>query len=115
MMIKIKSFVFLLFTMYVGIGLVSAQKVVVKNGVEYIEETSEENLNTINAPTKILNVKVKRLPNKQSQVSASIGDVVKTLTQKRTLRFRKKRINKVNKCYKKEVNSCKSNKKRKVI
>ena len=114
-MLKIKSFVFLLFTMYAGIGLVSAQKVVVKNGVEYIEETSVDNLNTINAPTKILNVTIKRLSNKQSQVSASIEDVIKTVAQKRTLRFRKKRMNKVNKCYKKEVSNCKSNKKRKVL
>ncbi|WP_442265521.1 hypothetical protein ACSIGC_14615 [Tenacibaculum sp. ZS6-P6] len=109
MTLKIKFISVIIFSIFLGIETLAAQKVVVKNGVEYLEEENlSEDLSSIEAPSQTLIVKVKKKNEKKSVNSVTIK-TLKKITQRRksSLRFRKKRVTKPNKCYKENNSPCK--------
>ncbi|WP_299675300.1 hypothetical protein [uncultured Tenacibaculum sp.] len=114
MTLKIKLIPVLMFSLLIGMKTVAAQKVVVKNGVEYLEkEDVSEDLSSIEAPSQTLHIKVKKKKNKKVISSATIESIKKVSQKRKTvLRFRKKRVVKSSKCYKETENNCKSMKKK---
>ncbi len=109
MTFKIKLISVLMFSICIGIGTLAAQKVVVKNGVEYIEnEDAVEDLNSIKAPSNALATKVKKQKSKKVEKTAVISGIKKVNQKRRLLRFRKKRKNNPNKCYKDTKSLCQS-------
>ncbi|CAM1342117.1 hypothetical protein [Tenacibaculum amylolyticum] len=94
------------------VSTVTAQNVIVENGVEYIDENNDsESLNSIKVPSIESKVtpklkKVKRIQNKKD-----ITAIEKLLKRKKKLRFRKKRkLSK--KCFKESAKNCDSNEKK---
>lgn len=91
---------------------VCAQKVVVKNGLEYLEgEEVVDDLNSIERSGEVMNVTIKKTNNKKV-VTALIENINKVTKRKKRLRFRKKRKNTINKCYKEAINDCNSKEKK---
>ncbi len=112
MSLKARLFFSLLFSIIL-INTLSAQKVVVKNGLEYLEEDdSADDLNSIEITNKILNVEIKKVKNKRKVISANIEGIEKVFKKRKTLRFRKKRKNASKKCYKEAMNNCKAKEKK---
>lgn len=98
---KIKLFSFLLLTMF-GTFTIQAQNVVVRNGVEYLEENDIENdLNSLKETTVALNDN----NSKKKAIEVSNKDLKAFVKKKKRLRFRKKR-KRTNKCYQEAINDC---------
>ncbi len=105
MSLRVKLF-FLLFSI-VLMHTISAQKVVVKDGLEYLaEDDMEDNLNSIEA------VSFNKKENKKKVTSKTIEGLKKVIKKRKTLRFRKKRRNITKKCYKEAITNCNSKEKK---
>ncbi|SNR17024.1 hypothetical protein [Tenacibaculum jejuense] len=107
---KIKLLSVVTFCLFLGMNTVAAQKVVVKNGVEYLEEEdASEDLNSITVPSKSLQVKLKKKGNKNVVDNATIANIRKVSKKRKSLlRFRKKRKQVSNKCFKEADKKCNS-------
>ncbi|SNR17022.1 hypothetical protein [Tenacibaculum jejuense] len=75
-----------------SVTLVNAQKVVEENGLQYLKNQKAENLNTIDRPSFMMNVKVQKKKGEKAIVSTKIISTHKTKLDTKVLRFRKKRI-----------------------
>ncbi|WP_299675303.1 hypothetical protein [uncultured Tenacibaculum sp.] len=82
----------------------SQKKVVVKHGVEYLEDSEEDGgLNSITAPSNTVTVKGKAKKSKKlSKEALAIKKLSKASLKKKKLRFRNKRKSDANKCVKDE-------------
>ncbi|WP_442265522.1 hypothetical protein ACSIGC_14620 [Tenacibaculum sp. ZS6-P6] len=80
----------------------SQKKVVVKHGVEYLEEAEEDGgLNSITAPSNTVTINAKTKKGKKLSKEAIAIQKLSKITQKRkTLRFRNKRKKDSKKCVK---------------
>lgn len=94
------------------VNTVTAQNVIVENGVEYIDENNDvESLNSIKVPSKEVKVTSKLKKVKRIEKKENITAIEKLLKRKKKLRFRKKRkLSK--KCFKESAKNCDSNEKK---
>ncbi|WP_075344485.1 hypothetical protein [Tenacibaculum agarivorans] len=101
--------------LFVGLQNISAQNVVVKNGVEYLEKDDNiEDLNSIDTPSNVVTISVKLKKTNKASVSkeaAAIEKIGKLTTKRKKLRFRNKRTNKTTKCFKETEKKCDKTKK----
>ncbi len=106
---KLRSSVFVLILfLATSYHEVYAQKVVVRNGLEYIdEEEVEENLNSITVTSNAVTITVKRKKGKKiSKNSKNLEKVAKIVTLRKRLRFRNKRNSTRKKCFKETKTPC---------
>ncbi len=104
---KIRSSILILILYFaLSQNTVYAQKVVVKNGIEYLsEDEAGDDLNSITAPSNTVMITVKRKKGKAKDLK-NIEKVTKFVKQRKRLRFRSKRNKAQNKCFKKTKEPC---------
>ncbi|WP_075344486.1 hypothetical protein [Tenacibaculum agarivorans] len=86
---KSKLIITLLLLVFVKI---QAQKIASKNGFNFkIEELKHNHFDTVDAPSFIMNVKIKKGMNNKKIVTAEIEEIKMSNEKTRELRFRKKR------------------------
>lgn len=88
----------------VAFNKIEAQKVVSKNGIQFLDNGDKETLNSITPPPNTVTINVK-LKDKSTKEVNSLLEVNKLSNKRKKLRFRSKR-KKTTKCYKETKVPC---------
>ncbi|WP_299675306.1 hypothetical protein [uncultured Tenacibaculum sp.] len=79
----------LILTLSIGVG--NAQKIIQENGLEYLQDKTQESINSVDRPSFVMNVKIKKVKHGTKDVLVKIENIYERKNEKVSLRYRKKR------------------------